>query len=438
MLTGMQKHTLAGAAIIIVAVITTGCDKVPLLAPTSSTVTLTAPTRTLPLGGTTEVTATVLESGGTPVQNGTTVRFTTTLGSVSPVEAQTRNGNVTVTFSAGTASGTAEIRATSGAAGASSSSSTTTTTTTTATNVISITIGSANASRVTASANPAVVPSTGGSSQITATVFDAAGNPLPNITVFFSTDAGSVSSASATTDGAGRAATTLTTTRKANVTATVGGSGGTGGTTTDQRSTTVVVDVNVLSVTLKCQAGTTGTAAAGCTQAVGSPVIFTIDRTTTGTTNSAIASATLDFGDGTSTNIGPIPGASTTVTHTYQSTGTFTATLRATDVTGETITLTNTVIINRTPLNVTLSASSTSVAGVGATTTFTATVTPTGEANAIESYTWDFGDGTTITTSGNVTTHVYTSNGVKKASVTVKAVDGRTASASVEFIVSGI
>ena len=34
----------------------------------------------------------VAEAGGTPVQNGTTVRFTTNLGRVDPVEAQTRNG----------------------------------------------------------------------------------------------------------------------------------------------------------------------------------------------------------------------------------------------------------------------------------------------------------------------------------------------------------
>jgi len=101
MLRGIHKRLVAAAAIVTVAAVTTGCDKVPLFAPTASTISLTAPTRSLPTGGTTEVTATVLESAGTPVQNGTTVHFTTTLGSLAPVEAQTRNGIATATFNAG-------------------------------------------------------------------------------------------------------------------------------------------------------------------------------------------------------------------------------------------------------------------------------------------------------------------------------------------------
>jgi PKD repeat protein len=126
------------------------------------------------------------------------------------------------------------------------------------------------------------------------------------------------------------------------------------------------------------------------------------------------------------------------VTHTYTSASTYIATLRTTDVNGESATVTNTVtIVPRTPLSVSLAATvGTPVIGVGSTVTFTATVTPTTEQ--IESYTWDFGDGTTITTSGNSTSHVYTSNGVKRATVTVRTVDGRTGSATVEFIISGV
>src|SRR6185295_18340240 len=89
----------AQCACLLLAVVATGCDKVPLFAPTNSTVTLTAPTRSLPTGGTTQLTATVIESAGTPVQNGTTVHFTTSLGNVSPADAQTTNGVATATFS---------------------------------------------------------------------------------------------------------------------------------------------------------------------------------------------------------------------------------------------------------------------------------------------------------------------------------------------------
>ena len=86
--------------------------------------TIDAQSRVVPTGGTTEVTATVIESSGTPVQNGTLVRFTTTLGRMDPVEAQTRNGIAVTTFIAGNDSGVAEVRATSGGAGGGSDDTT--------------------------------------------------------------------------------------------------------------------------------------------------------------------------------------------------------------------------------------------------------------------------------------------------------------------------
>src|SRR5687768_13142197 len=98
------------------ATLTSACDKAQLLAPTRSTITISAPTRVLASGGTTEITAYVIEEAGTPVQNGTTVRFTTTLGTIDPENAQTRNGLARAVFSAGGSSGIAEIRAISGAA----------------------------------------------------------------------------------------------------------------------------------------------------------------------------------------------------------------------------------------------------------------------------------------------------------------------------------
>ena len=84
--------------VVVLAFVCLSCDSVPLLAPTNSSVTIDAQSRVVPTGGTTEVTATVIESSGTPVHNGTLVRFTTTLGRMDPVEAQTRNGIATTTF----------------------------------------------------------------------------------------------------------------------------------------------------------------------------------------------------------------------------------------------------------------------------------------------------------------------------------------------------
>ena len=70
----------------------------PLLAPQASTITLSTASTVVQANGTTEIRATVLEPSGTPVQNGTTVTFTTNLGALSPAEARTLNGVATVQF----------------------------------------------------------------------------------------------------------------------------------------------------------------------------------------------------------------------------------------------------------------------------------------------------------------------------------------------------
>ena len=92
-----------------------GCTRMPLTAPTKSTIQLSA-APTVPLNGSVDVVATVIEGSGTPVQDGTLVSFTATLGHVEPSEARTDNGKVTVSFVAGTQSGMATVTALSGAA----------------------------------------------------------------------------------------------------------------------------------------------------------------------------------------------------------------------------------------------------------------------------------------------------------------------------------
>ena len=68
------------------------CEKVPLLVPTASLVTVSVSRTVLPIDGTAQVVATVTESSGTPVHNGTVVTFMTTLGAVEPSVAPTMNG----------------------------------------------------------------------------------------------------------------------------------------------------------------------------------------------------------------------------------------------------------------------------------------------------------------------------------------------------------
>jgi hypothetical protein len=200
------------------AAMSVACDQAQLVAPTNSTVTVTAASSFVPTGGSTDVTAFVAESGGTAVQNGTTVRFTTNLGRMEPIEAQTRNGYATATFLAGDSSGVADVRATSGAAGGAESS----TAGAGASNVVQITVGAAAVETVVLGANPSTVVAGGGTVTLLATVVNAKGGALSGVSVTFSSSAGQLGSQVVVTDSAGQARTTLTTDRTTTVTAQAG------------------------------------------------------------------------------------------------------------------------------------------------------------------------------------------------------------------------
>ena len=176
----------------------------PLFAPTESTITLTA--SRLASSGDTELVATVIEQSGTPVQNGTTVIFTTTLGTIEPREARTKGGTATAVLRAGAQSGTATVSAFSGS-----------------TRADDVTIEIAVTQTVILNVSPGSLPSSGGVVTLIAVVHDANGNPLQGIAVVFTADAGVLSSTTAVTDGSGEARTFLTTDRETIVTADAGG-----------------------------------------------------------------------------------------------------------------------------------------------------------------------------------------------------------------------
>ena len=205
----LSRRALVALGLLAV-VASAACDKVPLTAPTGSTVTLFSNTTIVPVNGAAEITATVIEAGGTQVQNGTLVTFTTTIGQLDPAEARTRDGKVTVRLMSGSRSGRAVVRAFSGGV---------------ASGDLSIDIGGAAAGSINLSANPNNVPASGGTSTLLAVVFDADGNRLPGVQVSFTTTAGSLSSTVVVTNSQGEATTTITTNRDADVTASAGGSG---------------------------------------------------------------------------------------------------------------------------------------------------------------------------------------------------------------------
>src|SRR3954447_12010196 len=174
MLARSRHLSLAGMALLILAL--AACERVPLMAPTGSTITLTTPTNVVSATQAAEIVAHVLESSGTPPHSGTQVNFTTTLGRIIPADAETdASGRVSVRFEPGGANGTAVISASSGGAS------------TGATGALRISIGTGAVGVVRVNASPASVSALGGSTTISANVLDVNGNALAAAPVVFTT-----------------------------------------------------------------------------------------------------------------------------------------------------------------------------------------------------------------------------------------------------------
>lgn len=139
--------------------------------------------------------------------------------------------------------------------------------------------------------------------------------------------------------------------------------------------------------------------------------------------------------------------SSVTVTKTYNSVNPYTVTLVATDIHGQVtraaVAVNVTAAVARTPFSVNFTTVTVGTErSTGTSVAFTATATAeTGVL--IESYSWDFGDGVRIQTSGNQTSYVYGASSVPAPnsttfttySVTVTActVDGRTGTARTQL-----
>ena len=386
----MSRLRLSLPALLLVVSTLSACDKVPLLAPTESTITLTVSTTVVPVNGTAEVTASVTESAGTPVQNGTVVTFTSSFGTIDPTEARTQGGKATVRFVASTQSGTARVGAFSGAARAEE---------------LEILVGGAAAANVVLRADPQTVPASGGTTEIVATVLDAAGNPLAGVPVTFTTTAGQLSSGQSLTDPGGEARTTLTAPRTATVTARAGGQ-------------TATVEVTASSPAVTITAPTTAIEA-------GVAATFTVTPVTSeSATTNGIRDLVINFGDGTTpTRLGAISGA-TPVAHTFARSGIYTVTATVTDTQGITGTSAIVVSVNsQTAIPVTLTATP-NPASTNALVSFTAVAGSALSPVPVNSFTWDFGDGSGGFTTGGSTNHVYTAAGNYIVTVTVRTPSG--------------
>jgi hypothetical protein len=395
----------AAVFLVVSSLVAITCTRVPLLAPTGSVITLTTSATALPVNGTTQLIAQVVEASGQAPHSGTTVTFTTSLGAVQPSQAETDTaGRAIVTFRAGDSNGTATITAISGGAGA----PTTGTgggagTTTTSANVVKIAVGSAAVGRISVSANPTLLPSNGGTSVISTSVFDVNGNPLPGALVSYSTTAGALDATTVTADANGNASTVLHTVVTATVTAAVGAASTGTGTGTAPTPTTGTVIVNIsgtpqVLITPPATAPTAGVASS-----------YTFAITAAASNGSAIRDVFVTWGDGQSSDLGAVTG-SQTVSHTYAAPGSYTISAKVTDSSGSVFPASTTVTVNAKLQPVVSLTAPTTTPTAGTDTTFTASVTAAANSGAvIQDVTIDFGDGSTqdlgATTGSSISIH---------------------------------
>lgn len=414
---------------VIAAVVAASCDKVPLTSPTGSTILLSASSNIVPIDGSAEITATVTESAGTAVQNGTTVVFRADLGRMDPQESQTVNGRAVSRFFASGLSGVARINAFSGAA-ATGGSTPVNSSAPAPGGPLTILVGGAAASRITLRAEPPNIPQAGGTVQIIANVADTNGSPVQGAPVTFAiggtgTGTGILGSPSTQTNANGVAQTSLTTNQTTTVTATVA----TAGSTSAVTANVVVTALTAPTITsLICALPLTGFS-------VGVAVNCTITLPTTATT--PIQNVTVNWGDGTGEQpVGNVTGA-TTVSHTYSTPGTYTVTVSATDLNGQRGTAVASLTVNRVLPNVVLTVPTTGTTGVAVAMSIAPAST---QAQPITGVVVTFGDGTTRTfgslSSAQGFTKTYASEGGYTVTATATDASGQQGSTSAAIVIS--
>ncbi len=155
---------------VVFAVVLASCDGAYLTAPPGSRITLTAnPPFVAAHGGSSLITAFVIEPSGTFVPDGTVVRWFTDIGRIDP-ETRTRNGIAQARFVSDTRSGDANIRAISGGV--------------TATLAEPFEVGNVRVAAIRLRADPPRIIGSN-STHVIATVIDEDGNPAVNVPVFF-------------------------------------------------------------------------------------------------------------------------------------------------------------------------------------------------------------------------------------------------------------
>ncbi len=347
------------------------CKAAVLTAPDNTTLIVTVNPPVIPLGGQAVVKVVGFKASGTPVPDGTVIFFSCDIGSIES-RKETLSGACEVLFQSNdNRSGVATITVTSGNAEVTP-------------DPVTITIGASGLSTLSLTADPPVLPLEGGSAALRVTALDENFNPLSNIPVTLSTNAGQLNSRGnvIATNVNGVEEDLLTTTVTANVTASSGGV---------EVSITVHVETN--------EGPTASFVYSPTSPKVGEKVNFNASGSTD--QDGSIVSYQWDFGDGRG-------DSGETVTHKYKNVGTFTVVLVVEDNSGNRGTASQTVNVSEGDSPNASFVYSPANPAENETIYFNASESEDPDGDIV-SFEWDFGDGTNGT--GETVTHQYDSSG---------------------------
>ena len=112
----MRRFIPQTMAAITLSLVVSGCDKPTQVAPAEATLTVSADPLRIEVFGTSEITVIARKSDGSPVNEGTEILFTTTLGSIERIALVDDRGVATATLEGDGSIGMATVEASSGAA----------------------------------------------------------------------------------------------------------------------------------------------------------------------------------------------------------------------------------------------------------------------------------------------------------------------------------
>lgn len=384
------KEYLFYTAVLVLILILGFCKAAVLTAPDNSTLIVTVNPPVIPLGGQAVVKVVGFKASGTPVPDGTVIFFSCNIGTIES-RKETLSGTAEALFQSNdNRSGVAAITVTSGNAEVTPDN-------------VTITIGASGLKSLSLTAVPPVLPVGGGASTLRVTAFDETFNPLANIPVTLSTNAGRLNSSGNVlfTNASGAAEDLLTTTVTANVTAASGGV---------DTGITVQVETNE------------GPTASFVYSPTGPKVDEKVNFNASGSSDQdgTIESFQWDFGDGHS-------GSGETVTHQFKDAGTFTVVLVVQDNSGNRDSTSQTVSVSEGEGPTASFVYSPANPAENETIYFNASQS-NDEDGTIESFDWDFGDGTTG--KGETITHRYGNSGSYTVLLRVTDDDGNIDTAS--------